>query len=248
MEVINFEHIQFLEALIDWRILDYKTMIDIGHNGRYANYETIKKLVQRLRSKKIVETYRDPWSKKTYIYLSPAGERIVSPDLGMNVCRETIYHDLKVSGLCYELSKISKIIQKVELEHRFKGVNKKSFGNEIVPDAKIFGEFKGNKFLAAIELELSQKEKGRILAKCDLYLKSDYYDLAFYFFPNLKLLSRYRSLLEENYGEDFNKRIFLFTSEHLTKGKGSLLLGAGRAMSRDQSLYELFEIDSFAPE
>lgn len=248
MDLINIEHIQFLEVLIDWRILDYNSLIEANINKRYSSYETAKKLIQRLKKKKIVETYRDPWNKKAYIYLSVLGEKIVSPDLNINLCKETLYHDLKVSGLCFELLKISEVVKSIELEHKFKVPNKKSLGSEIVPDAKLFGSFKGKEFIAAIELELTQKEKSRILSKTDLYLKSTYFDFAFYFFPNQNLLNRYRLIFEKNYGVEFNSRIFLFTAEFLFSGKSLPLSESGRAMNKDQSLLELFEIKSFAPE
>lgn len=75
---------------------------------------------------------------------------------------------------------------KSKKENTFKDVG------EFVPDARVLGNFQGQNFEAAIELELTQKEKIRIVQKVKHYLESKYYNHAFYFFPKSSLLENYR--------------------------------------------------------
>jgi hypothetical protein len=242
MQLLNNEHFLFLEPLSDWRILDLKGLIELSQVERYKGYEVVKKLTHRLRSRKIIETYQDPWTRKNYIYLSSTGEKLICPDSPSKLKNETLYHDSKVSEICMELLKLDSIVTGIELEHKIKVQNKMSSFDEVLPDARLSGNFRGEVFQAAIEIELNQKEKSRIVSKAKNYFKSTYYDHAFYFFPDEKILKNYDRILKEGVDINYNQKIFLFNCPLIFKGKSSLAEGSGLALNKRQSLFELFEL------
>jgi hypothetical protein len=240
MQILNNEHLLFLEPLADWRILDLKGLIELSQVERYKGYEVVKKLTHRLRLKKIIETYQDPWTRKNYIYLSATGEKLICPDSPSKLKIETLYHDSKVSAICMELLKLESVVKSVELEHKIKVQNKMSSFDDVLPDARLTGSFKGQDFQAAIEVELNQKEKSRIISKAKNYFKSTYYDHAFYFFPDEKILKNYDRILKEGVDMNYNQKIFLFNCPLIFKGKRSLAEGSGMALNKNQSIFELF--------
>lgn len=245
---ITLEQRKMLELLAEWRLIDINNFLYLSEESTNANYEVTKKMFQRLRGKGLISTYRDPWTKKSFNYLTTLGEKIISPDLTMNLSEETLNHDSKVAVLCIELLKKINPITSVELEHKFKLSSKKSLADEVVPDAKLFGNFKGIDFLIALELELHQKDKKRLISKAEHYLKSSYYDQAFFFFPDDVLLKRYHNVFFENLGESYNKKIFLFTASLLFKSRGCLTSETGFALNKRQNIFELFGIEKLVPD
>lgn len=236
--ILNIEHRKFLKPLVEWRILDLDSLIMSSGNQR--KYWSAQKLIKRLEVKKIVEIYRDPWNKKNYIYLSELGIKEISPDLRPILSSGTLYHDSKVSVLGQEILKCSFVFQSIQLEHQIKKGKGIRGIQELIPDARVLGKFKGANFEAAIELELNQKEKSRIIEKGNYYLKSNYYNHALYFFPDCDLLKTYYETLKHGLGEDFNKKIFLFSCPNILKIKPSFEEGTGRVMNKNKTFLEVF--------
>ncbi len=145
-----------------------------------------------------------------------------------------------VSSFGVELSKLTPHVEKVELEHVIKSGQSKSHLEDIIPDARMSGVFNGKSFLIAIEVEIHQKEKQRILAKAKNYLKSNFYDYVFYFFPDEKLLKNYSNIFQLGCGSEYNQKIFLFTAPLVFAGKNSLSQGMGLVNGQLKSLFELF--------
>jgi DNA-binding MarR family transcriptional regulator len=244
MILINNEHINFLRPLEDWRILDIYSLAALANNRRYSKIDNIRKLIQRLVQKGILKSVRDPWSKRVYVYLSPLGQKYVAPDFPASLKEDQLYHDIQVTLLGLALIRLDQVIKSVELEHKIQKEKGGSVLGEYIPDAIATGRFKGKSFVAAIELELNQKEKGRIIAKANRYLKSTYYDAVFYFFPDMILLNRYKEIYSEMIDCDFNKKIFLFVFDV----KLRQFTRDGWCMNRSQSILELFEVDSLVPD
>lgn len=244
MELINSEHVKFLRPLSDWRILDLYSLTELAQDQRFNNVESVRKLIQRLIKKGVVKSYRDPWSRRIYLYLTALGQKYIDPDLASNLKEDQLYHDINVTLLGLKLIELDKVVKSIELEHKIQNRNRMRSLGDFIPDAKIVGTFKGKNFVGAIELELTQKEKSRIIAKAEEYQKSNFYDVVFFFFPDKTLLNRYKEILDEAFGNGFNNRIFLFVFDT----KNRKIATNGWAMSRSQSLFELFEIDSLAPE
>lgn len=242
MQLLNYEHKAFLSPLGDWRILDINGLIEFSCLEKFKNYQYAKKLLQRLKAKKLVNVYHNLWSKKNYYYLTSLSEKEIFPDFNSRLVEETLYHDSMVSSLGVELLKIKPFIESIELEHKIKTQNSRTQFDQLFPDARMIGGFKGQSFVIALEVEIHQKEKSRIIAKAKNYQKSTLYDYVFYFFPEDKLMNSYNKILKEGLDEKFNQKIFLFTIPQLFNGKNSLDQGSGLVKGEAKTIFELFEV------
>jgi hypothetical protein len=238
---INFEHINFLRPLIDWRMLDIENLIRLSKGKKYKSYDSARLLLKSLERKKVIQIYRDPWNKKNYAFLSKLGEKLIEPDTPNFLQEETFYHDSKVSALCYEILKLDSVFESVELEHKIKDKLRKNLFEEIVPDAKLIGNYNGRSFLAALELEFHQKEKSRILSKAKNYFDSSYYNHAFYFFPDESLMNIYFNIMKNELGADFNQKIFLFSDESIAGSRPNLREARGLVANKEITFFEVFK-------
>lgn len=241
MVAVNFEHINFLRPLSEWRMLDIENLISLSSGKKYQSYDSARLLLKSLERKKIIQIYKDPWNKKNYAFLSKLGEKLIGPDTPSLLQEETYYHDSKVSALCYEILKLNHVFHSVELEHKIKNINKKSSFDDIVPDARVFGQFNNERFLSALELELHQKERGRIINKAKHYLNSTYYNHAFYFFPDKSLMNIYFKAMKDSLSSDFNQKIFLFADTSISGSRPNLEKAVGFVANKETTFYGLFK-------
>src|SRR5690606_29568902 len=159
---------------------------------------------------KILEGYRDPHSRKKFVFFSSSGERLLSPKENPTaISNETVIHDLKVSEITHHLYN-NNLVDDVELEHEIN--DKRNFKTiyKIIPDAILHLEKKGHKFKIAFELELNRKSNSRIIEKMKQYEDSTYYSYALYLFPTEKLMERYVELAEEKLGNALMSKFIFF--------------------------------------
>lgn len=242
MEILRTDHKYFISPLSDWRILDIKGLMECSTMEQFKKYEYVKKLMQKMKANNFVNVYRCAFNKKNYYFLTSKAEKFINQDQKASLSEETYYHDAMVSSIGVELSKIKPFVEKVELEHVIKNGKTKTSFDEIIPDARIKGAFNQKPFLIAIEVEIHQKEKSRILLKAKSYLKNGMYDYAFYFFPDERLMNNYAKVLKSDVGEEFNKKIFLFTAPEIFCGKNSLGEGVGLINGNSKNIFELFGV------
>jgi len=243
MEMIRTDHKFLISPLSDWRILDINGLMDCASFEKYKRYDYVKKLLQKLRSKNLVDVYRCTFNRRNYYYLTPFAEKLIDQNQKSSISEETIFHDAMVSTLGIELSKIKPFIKEIDLEHKIKNGNNKTNYEEIIPDARLKGEFRNVIFTAAIEVEIHQKEKSRIITKAKSYIKSNLYDYVFYFFPDNKLLENYLNIMKKEIEDDFNQKIFLFSTPDIFSGKNSIQQGSGYVKGMQKSVLQLFEIE-----
>lgn len=236
--MLSIEQRKFLSPLITWRILDIENLIRFSNQKR--SHSSAQKLLKRLQKKEYIEIYRDPWNKKNYVFLGNLAIKELCPDIRPLLNSGTLYHDSKVTSLGVELLKFDTVFKNIEFEHQIKKGKGIVGINEFIPDARVEGNFKGKFFQAAIELELHQKEKSRIIEKAKFYLRSEYYNHALYFFPDHELLLNYDSIVKNELGTDYNKKIFLFSCPLIAKSKPSFENGSGLVMNKNKSFIEFF--------
>lgn len=242
MEMMKTDHKFFIHPLSDWRILDIKGLMECSRLEKFKKYDYAKKLLQKMKSQKFVNVYRCVLNGKNYYYLTPLAEKLINQDQKSSISEETIFHDAMVSSLGIELSKIKPFITEIELEHKIKNGKSRTNFDEIIPDARLKGNFKGVNFNSAIEVELHQKERSRIISKAKHYLKSNFYDYAFYFFPDEKILKNYSNILRQELSNDFSQKIFLFSTPKIFEGKNSLYEGTGLVKGESKTILQLFEV------
>jgi DNA-binding MarR family transcriptional regulator len=205
--------INYLEPLKDWRILDLKNlMAKVNYELGYVGFT---KIISNLEKKNLVKSFRDPFSRKKYLYLTNIGNDYLGGNMNPPaISKETFVHDAKVVELVLEFLKLHSFYG-FELEHQIKDL--KSFGTSyrICPDAVMLGEKDGGKFKLAIELELTRKTKAKYLSKVGEYLNSSFYDFVVYFFQNKGVMNSYRTHIRDKYGLDSDRRILYVLNEQL---------------------------------
>jgi hypothetical protein len=204
---INPEHLKLLYPLKEWRVLDLANL-HTKSNTRLSHSRLIR-LILRLEKVKIIKGFRDPWSRKKYVYLTRLGEELISlNDYPTAISEESLFHDLRVVDLGQELIK-NNVFKKIRFEHQI--VNRKNYVTNLalIPDAEVDGVMNGKNFSLAIELELHQKSKDRLEKKAEQYLGS-LYDHCLFMFSDKNTLGNYKKFFTEKLGPKFNEKIFLF--------------------------------------
>jgi len=230
---INSMHLQFLTPLNKWRILDLKNLREeIDYPLHPSGFE---KTIRRLEKAKILGSFRDPWSRRKFVYLSENGEMLVN-DSGRKIAlsNETFLHDAKVSEFTKKLLETT-FFTDVILEHQIREVGKGE-----VPDARLTGERKGVAFSMAFELEITRKSKDRIKAKINRYLQSDYYDYVLYLFCSKPIWEGYRRFIQEEFGERGFQKVMLFWNPTILSKKIDPNEGIGYFKSKEVKFDELF--------
>ena len=175
MIIVHPDHKRFLDLLDEWQFLDIESLHSLSDQIRERSLDSIRRILKRLQQKNVVKIYRDPWTKKNFYYLNEVLRKVFYPQSISNVEGSSLYHDLLVSRLSLEILKYNHVFQKSDLEHRIKETSKKSLFNEVVPDARLFGEIQGKSFIASIELAsirfLEVYDESTMRLRCDRSLK-----------------------------------------------------------------------------
>lgn len=195
-----------LLPLKKWRILNLSNLYEL--TSYQAKYDAFIKMIRNLEKKNLVKSFRDPTTRRKYIYLTREGDKELGGELkNPEVSIDTLAHDSKVSEIVLELFK-SRLCEGFALEHDHKveGIN---------PDAVLYGEKKGQKTQIALELEITRKSRGNFLPKIEQYVTSSKYDLVLYYFSKRGVFNSYQKLIKEEFGDEVNGRIAYLLDENL---------------------------------
>ena len=235
---VNQIHLELLRPLLKWRILDIDSLRKEIFNVKSRH--NFYRLVRDLEKKKLLIGFRDPYTKKKYVYLSPLGENQYSlKENPTAVSTSTLSHDTKVSQLSRQMLNLG-WIQDVELEHSLQ--DKKRLFNtttRVIPDALFTGQKNGIDFKIAFELELTQKKSQRIVEKAREYLLSDSYDYVLYLFLRPELMTKYSELITEATGKSIDRFMF-FSCPDLMEKNIKLDQSMGRFNNKELRLKDLF--------
>ena len=206
---LNSLHLNYLTPLLKWRVMDVNSLRK--ECLRAPKYHNFYRIIRELQKKKILEGYRDPYSRKKFVYLSPIGEGQLSlKENPTSLSNETLIHDLKVSEITRSLYELG-MLDDVELEHEIHDKRSFRLTYKIIPDAILYLEKKGHKFKIAFELELTRKSNQRLTEKMKQYEDSTFYHYVMYFFPSQNLMEKYIAQAEEKLGkENLSKFMFFY--------------------------------------
>lgn len=181
-------------------------------------YKSFHRIIRNLEKKKILEGYRDPYSRKKFIYLSAFGEgRLSLKENPTALSGETLIHDLKVSEITRSLY-AQGFVDDVELEHLIHDKRNFKLTYKIIPDAILQLEKKGHKYQIAFELELTRKSNQRLIEKMKQYETSSFYHYVMYFFPSENLMEKYIAQAEEKIGKEYMIKFMFFYHPQLSSG------------------------------
>ncbi|RZF20623.1 hypothetical protein DAY19_11600 [Halobacteriovorax vibrionivorans] len=236
---INNRYFDFLGPLQKWRILDLNSLRDELFPA--PNYHNFARYIRKLEKLNLIGGYIDPFTKKKFIYLSPKGEKYLSVTGNPSaIANETLVHDIKVTELTKELSKLD-LVDDVVLEHEIS--DKRNFRTtyKVIPDAIL--SFKKNNFnyRVALELELTRKSNSRIIEKVKQYQSTEYYHYLMYVFPSIKLMDKYREVIRNQLGDKALTKIMFFYHDSLTRNVRDVKAVKGWIGDKESELIEVFK-------
>jgi hypothetical protein len=239
MMPINNLSLTYLEPLLKWRVLDVQSLIkECPQRPEYFNF---CKTMRKLEKQNIIQSFRHPFSRKKYLYLTHLGEESLTlTDNPTSISKETLLHDIKVSEIVKILMEAG-IFYEASLEHELH--NKKNFkvSYKIIPDALLVTKRQGIDVKVALEVELSRKSIPRIVEKARQYMNSSLYHYVIYFFNKKLHLDRYRELLLEKIGPEIEQRFFFFADETLATSREGVLSSRGFFKGNPIVLGEVFK-------
>jgi hypothetical protein len=172
-----------------------------------------------LEKEKILQGYRDPHSRKKFVYLSSIGEGHLSlKENPTAISSETLMHDLKVSEITRCLQNEG-WVDEVELEHQIHDKRNFKSSYNIIPDAILYLEKKEHRYKIAFELELTRKSNQRLSEKMQQYESSSFYHYVMYFFPSETLMQKYIAQAEEKIGKARMGKFMFFFQPNLSSGQ-----------------------------
>ena len=214
---LNSMHLNYLTPLLKWRVMDLESLRK--ECFRATKYKNFHRIIRNLEKEKILEGYRDPYSRKKFVFFSALGEGQLSLDENPTaITNETLLHDLKVSEVTRSFL-VDGWVDDVELEHQIHDKRNFKLTYKIIPDAILYLEKKGHKFRIAFELELTRKSNQRLVEKMKQYEESSYYSYAMYFFPTKSLMEKYITQAKEKIGEEFMSKFMFFYHPKLSSGQ-----------------------------
>lgn len=213
---LNSLHLNYLTPLLKWRVMDVNSLRK--ECLRAPKYHNFCRLIRNFEKKKILEGYRDPHSRKKFVFFSSNGERLLShKENPTAISNETLIHDSKVSEVTHYLYDCG-LVDDVELEHEINDKRNFKTTYKIIPDAILHLEKKGHKYRIAFELELTRKSNQRITEKMKQYEDSSFYSYVMYLFPTKKLMETYLEQAEEKLGKASMGKFMFFVHPEISTG------------------------------
>ena len=175
--------------------------------------------IDRLVNKGIVEKTSDLKNVKKKIIILKEGINLLNDNDGPTPSSAYHTHDSVTTGLCLDISKFDSVADINGSRHTHDVLSKRG---DIIPDAE-FALWKDKKtgiIHGALEVEIQQKNKVKILSKFNSYSANDSYSFILYFFPNKRMALTYYIMLAKakhdsinNNLRNFDKFIFLYRKD-----------------------------------
>ena len=115
-------------------------------------------------------------------------------------------HDLITTNFILNLKK----------HQNFTSVQVQSIGVDLEPDGVIYGIKEGREYSLAVEVELTQKSKTRVIDKLCRYKDSSDYTYLLYVFNKESTFKSYKKILE-NSNKELSKKVILLLNESIDR-------------------------------
>lgn len=198
-------YFDFLLPLKTWRILSVSDLKRLsGHTGSQSAFY---KIITKFEKNKIVESFQNVWSNEKFIYLLPHGLKLLGDERAiLPINLDQRFHDAIVTKVALNLSIIPKFSE-IYLDHNIP----KSFPlMEKTPDILVTGTHP-QPFRIAIEIELTQKSKTRLIEIFKSYSASKVINNVIYITDKKSIFEGYNQLINDSeLGLNPARFIFIF--------------------------------------
>lgn len=207
LKYINPAYIQVIEPLRKWKILSLEAL---RYEAKYEKSDaSFYKVIKRLEDNNIISSFIESHSKKKYVHLWNESKVFFDIEPFELIPRERRYHDASTI----------EFVRRFQVLNNFVGIiSDNELRNNLtrhhhLPDALVKIDTKEGIKNLAIETELSQKTKKRIIDIFNYYEKSSEFDYCIYYFKNLFMRDRYFELYKSNFPEG-KKILFVCNFKH----------------------------------
>ena len=197
----NENHLSLLNEIGRWKVIALKDLY--RELGAKTQYSPFCKSIRALEKNGLIQSFKGHRGKK-YLALSDEGGNFISNATFALPNENELLHDLTVSTVLMSLLKF---------EH-FKSGHIVNEDLELIPDALIYGVKNHQEYSLAIEVELHQKSKKRLVDKFSRYGQSNIFNHALYVVRKQSIFDAYRKVLLEM-NDTAQERIILLLNESL---------------------------------
>ncbi|MBC7428532.1 MAG: hypothetical protein H7336_07975 [Bacteriovorax sp.] len=236
LEKVAPSYFEILNPLLKWRILSVKELKN--QSGYTGSQSAFYKIVSKLEKNNLVESFMNNWSNEKFLYLKPDALKAFGQEkflLPVNV--DIRFHDAittKVALFFKSYSFVKDIYLDQEIPKHFPIMEK-------TPDILVVGE-KTKPFKLALEIELTQKSKLRVLDIFKRHSESKIINNIVYITDKKSLFNSYVNYLGElSTSIDCSKFIFIYEKD-LNAKTFNLLNSKASYRGKDTSLKELLQI------
>lgn len=204
----NTIHLNYLEPLKKWKVLDLKNLM--YESDYLSSYKSFSKIILNLEKREVLDSLYDPYTAKKYIFLTKKGAEYLGEKDPSKFPVNTFVHDSKVVDIVREFLRLD-FCNDFEIP--------KDQQQYLVPDATLIRLVPKQPMIKiAFELELTQKSRSRFLEKMANYAQTSYFDCVLYFFQNKNILLNYKREFIKTLGEEkFDQFIFVLNDGLYTK-------------------------------
>lgn len=196
-------HLEILNEIGRWKVVPLRALFE--EIGQEISYQLFCRRVKKLEGQRLIKSYQGPHGAN-YLALTSEGGKIsqyacpyIESDLELN-------HDLLSSMILRSLLKFKnfesgQVIHNEELD--------------IVPDAVIHAVKHQEEYSLAVEVELTQKNKKRVIEKFSKYSKTNQFTHVLYVINKEALFDSYRKIMSEM-NEIVSRKVILLIEPKLS--------------------------------
>ncbi|GAB4017659.1 MAG: hypothetical protein Fur0010_18440 [Bdellovibrio sp.] len=223
----NEKHIEILDEIGRWKIIGLNDLFFMFGDG--ILYSSFSKRVRKLEAEGLIRSIVGHQRKK-YLSLTIEGGRFSkfsSPYLEND---NELRHDLIVSSALREFLKF----------RNFKSGYVMTEDLEVVPDALVYARKKEKEYSLAIEIELHQKSRKRLVDKFSRYGNSKIFNYVMYVTNKGSIFDSYRNLLLEM-NDKIQGQIMILHDEGLRENRFDYLNSRIWFRKSNKTFSEIFE-------
>lgn len=216
-EYINPIHQEVLSPLSRWKILSLNELMQ--ESAFDGSKESFYKVIRKLEKALLIDSFIDAWSKEKHVYLEKDGFNLLGIEKASRICREQRYHDALVVKILRYFSQFN-FYQTGYLDNELRQSLLTSLDH--MPDAALDIKSPKRSFKLAIELELNQKTKERIMRNYRYFINSKLFHNVLYVFYKRSTFNSYYQLLRDNFTPEEQEKIILLIEPNLTLANSAL--------------------------
>ncbi len=226
--MIMGQYHQILVELGRWKVISMNSLYEQGFLNQ--SYQVFTKKVRKLEKAGLIKSILGIHKRKI-LSLTNEGAKYSPTASKVSDQDETLFHDLIATNVVTSLTK--------EEIFKFGEVPFYDELDEVSPDGIVYGLKNNKNYSMALEIELTQKSKKRIIDKFNKYSRSKHYHYSMYVFNKESAYRSYKNVLE-SMNDEIKSKIILCLDKELKTDNFDYMNSKIWFKSQDKSFKEVF--------